>query len=72
MTCIVGSEKLTSFKVSTITRHIDRKHKTSKHYHPAKMQRLISSFQNSLAKQQLVMRKAMSPSDLRKIAFYKL
>ena len=29
MTCILCSEKLTSFKVSTITRHIERKHKQS-------------------------------------------
>ena len=72
MTCVVCSEKLTSFKVSTITRHIERKHKTSMHYAPAKKQWLVSSFQKSLAKQQLVLRKAITPNEMRKMALYKL
>ena len=44
MTCILCSEKLTSFKASTITRHIERKHKRSLHFTPDKRQRLISTF----------------------------
>lgn len=58
MTCIVCSENLTSYKVSTLTRHIDRKHKYSKHYSPSKKQRLISNFQKSLAKQQQTLKKS--------------
>ena len=72
MTCIVCSEKLTSFKVSTIIRHINRKHKASRCYTLAKKQRLISCFQKNLAKQQIVMKKSMSPSELHKSASYKL
>ena len=44
MTCILCSEKLTSFKASTITKHIERKHKQSRHFTPDKRQRLISTF----------------------------
>ena len=72
MTCIVYSEKLTSFKVSTMTRHIDRKHKGSKHYLSSKKQRLITSFVKSLTKQQQTLRKAVSPSQLQRLAPYKL
>ena len=42
------------------------------HYAPAKKQRLVSSFQKSLAKQQLVLRKATTPNEMRKMALYKL
>ena len=61
-----------AYKVSTLTRHIDRKHRYSKHYSPSKKQRLISNFEKSLAKQQQTLKKALSPSELRKLASYKL
>ena len=58
MTCILCSEKLTSFKASTITRHIERKHKQSRHFTPDKRQRLISTFQRGLLRQQQLLKKA--------------
>ena len=72
MTCILCSEKLTSFKVSTITRHIERKHKQSLQYTPARRQRLISTFQRGLLRQQALLKKAMTPNQLRVVAPYKL
>ena len=42
------------------------------HYAPAKKQWLVGSFQKSLAKQQLVLRKAITPNEMRKMALYKL
>ena len=72
MTCILCSEKLTSFKVSTIARHIERKHKQSRHFTPAKRQRLFSTFQRALLRQQQLLKKATTPSQLRVIAPYKL
>ena len=72
MTCILCSEKLTSFKVSTIARHIERKHKQSRHFTPGKRQRLISTFQRALLRQQQLLKKATTPSQLRVIAPYKL
>ena len=53
-----------------MNRHIERKHKYSKHY-TGKKQRLISNFEKSLAKQR-TLRKAVSPSELGKLASYKL
>ena len=62
MTCILCSEKLTSFKVSTITRHIDNR---SVNYNPAKRQRV-------LVKPQEMLKKATTANHLRVIAPYKL
>ena len=72
MTCILCSEKLTSFKASTITRHIERKHKQSRDFTPDKRQRLISTFQRGLLRQQQLLKKATTPSQMRVIAPYKL
>ena len=70
MTFILCSEKFTSFKVSR--RHIDRKHRQNVNYTPAKRQRLISTFQKGLIRQQQILKKATTQSQLHVVAPYKL
>ena len=60
MTCIVCLEKLTSFKLSTIKRHIERKHNTSMQYDLSKRRQLVADFVSNLSRQQSLMKKAIS------------
>ena len=71
MICVLCQERMKA-KCSTATRHLERKHPSSKTFTDNKKARLVRHFENTTLKQQATMVQAMEPNELVKLAPYKL